>query len=157
MNKKLRKAEFTMTINTQTSNLKLRVAAIVLMAAGWGWISGNFVQPVTYTFGIIADILHVLPLVALLLLSMAFFRTSDTLPGTVTTSKGARMGISIIALVAFIILGALNPDPNSVGVHSFEDWMPVIVLGAGTLLWLVALVPLRRGTKTAARTQNVKS
>lgn len=152
-----------MTINTQTSNLKLQIAAIVLMAAGWGWISGNFVQPVTYTFGIIADILHVLPLVALLLLSMAFFRTSDTLPGTVTTSKGARMGISIIALfsilalVAFIILGAINPDPNSVGVHSFEDWMPVIVLGAGTLLWLVALVPLRRGTKTAARTQNVNS
>lgn len=152
-----------MTNNTQTSILKLQVAAIVLMAAGWGWISGNFVQPVTYTFGIIADILHVLPLVALLLLSMAFFRASDTLPQTVTPSKGTRMGISIIALfsilalVAFIILGAINPDPNSVGVHSFEDWMPVVVLGAGTLLWLASLVPLRRGTKTTARTQNVNS
>ena len=152
-----------MTINTQTSILKLQVAAIVLMAAGWGWISGNFVQPVTYTFGIIADILHVLPLVALLLLSMAFFRASDTLPQTVTPSKGARMGISIIAmfsilaLAVFIILGAINPDPNSVGVHSFEDWMPVVVLGAGTLLWLASLVPLRRGTKTTARTQNVNS
>lgn len=152
-----------MTTNTQNAFLKLEVTAIILMAAGWGWICGNFVQPVTYTFGIVADILHVLPLVALLLLSIAFFRTSNTLPQTITPSKGARMGISILAifsilaLVAFIILGVINPDPNSVGVHSFEDWMPVIVLGAGTLLWLAALVPLRHGMKTTAPTHNVNA
>jgi hypothetical protein len=150
-----------MNTNTQYSILKRQVAAIVLMAAGWGWICGNFVQPVSYSFGIFADILHVLPLVTLLLLSIQFFRVSDTLPQTVMPSKGARMGISIIAifsilaLVAFIILGAINPDPNSVGVHSFEDWMPVIVLGAGTILWLSAPLPLRRGTKATASTQNV--
>src|SRR5215467_15416458 len=110
-----------MTTNTQMAILKMQVAAIILMAAGWGWICGNFVQPVTYTFGIFADILHVLPLVALLLLGMAFFRLSpaDTLPQTITSSKSARLGISIIAifsiltLVAFIILGVINPDPNS--------------------------------------------
>jgi hypothetical protein len=152
-----------MTTNTQNSILKRQVAAIVLMAAGWGWICGNFVQPVAYAFGIFADILHVLPLVALLLLSMAFFRTSGTLPQTVTPSKGASIGISIIAifsilaLVAFIILGAVNPDPNSVGVHSFEDWMPVIVLGVGALLWLLALLPLRRGAKAAASTHNANA
>ena len=61
-----------MNIHSQNAILKRQLAAIILMAAGWGWICGNFVQPVTYTFGIVADILHVLPLVALLLLSMAF-------------------------------------------------------------------------------------
>ncbi len=133
------------------------------MAAGWGWICGNFVQPVAYAFGIFADTLHVLPLVALLLLSLQFFRTTGTLPQTVTPSKGASKGItilaifSILALVAFIILGLVNPDPNSVGVHSFEDWMPVIVLGAGTILWLSALLPLGRGSKATASTQNVNS
>jgi uncharacterized protein YhhL (DUF1145 family) len=150
-----------MNINSHNAILKRQLAAIILMAAGWGWICGNFVQPVTYTFGIVADILHVLPLVALLLLSMAFFLTSNTLPQTVTPSKGARMGISILAifsiltLVAFIILGVINPDPNSVGVHSFEDWMTVVVLGAGSLLWFVALVPMRSGTRTIAQKHNV--
>ena len=152
-----------MNTNTHYSILKQQFAAIILMAAGWGWICGNFVQPVSYSFGIFADILHVLPLVALLLLSIQFIRVSDTYPQTVIQSKGARMGISILAifsilaLVVFIILGAINPDPNSVGVHSFEDWMPVIVLGAGTILWLSALLPLRRGTKATAQTHNMNS
>jgi hypothetical protein len=148
-----------MNTNTQKTIFKRHVAAIVLMAAGWGWICGNFVQPISYTFGIVADILHILPLVALLLLSLRFFRTSSTLPQTVTPSKGASIGITIVAifsiitLVAFLILGAINPDPNSVGVHSFEDWMPVIVLGAGAILWFSALLPLRRGTKATISTQ----
>jgi hypothetical protein len=145
---------------THTENVisKRHVAGIILMAAGLGWICGNFVQPVAYWFGVVADILHVLPLAALLLLSLRFFRTSGTFPQTVMPSKGARMGISIVAIfsilacVAFVILGAVNPDPNSVGVHTFEDWMPVIVLNAGTLLWLSTLLPLHRGTQPTAMT-----
>ncbi len=150
-------------MTTQVSILKRQFAAIILMAAGWGWICGNFVQPVAYSFGIFADTLHVLPLVALLLLSIKFFRISSTLPQSITPSKGASIGISIVAifsvlaLVVFIILGAINPDPNSVGVHSFEDWMPVIVLGAGTILWFSAFLPLRLGSKATASTQNVNS
>ncbi len=49
--------------------------------------------------------------------------------------------------MVFIILGATNPDPNSVGVHTFEDTMPVIVLNLGTLLWFAILLFGRRGTQ----------
>ncbi len=142
--------------NKAHSNYTLQVAAIVLMAAGWGWICGNFVQPVSQGFGVFADIMHVLPLVALLLLSLSYFR--HVIEGT--RARGSRTGItivvgfSILALAAFIILGAINPDPNSVGVHSVEDWMPVVVLGAGALCWLAALLFGRQAQVTTNLANN---
>jgi hypothetical protein len=135
------------------------VASTLLMAAGWGWICGNFVQPAATLWGAIADTLHLLPFVALLLLSMSFFRAITE----GKRAKGSRIGISIVAVfsilvcVVFIILGAINPDPNSVGVHTFEDAMPVIVLVAGTLLWLSTLLPFRRGVQATDPTPNVQA
>jgi hypothetical protein len=38
----------------------------------------------------------------------------------------------------------INPDRNSVDVHTIEDWLPVIVLNVGTFLWLSNLVQTRR-------------
>lgn len=132
--------------NKQQSNLTLQVIAILLMAAGWGWICGNFVQPVSQGYGQFADLMHVLPFVALLLLCVRFFH--HAVAGT--RARGSQTGITIVAvlsilvLLVFIVLGASNPDPNSVGVHTFEDWMPVIVLGAGSLCWLTSLISGKR-------------
>jgi hypothetical protein len=42
-----------------------------------------------------------------------------------------------------IVLGVTNPDPNSVGVHTLEDWFPVVILNTGTLLWLATLILAR--------------
>ncbi len=136
-----------MKTNTQHSNFNLQVAAILLMAAGWGWICGNFVQPVSQGYGQFADLMHFLPFVALLLLSLRFF--SNAVAGI--RSRGSRIGISIVAgfsiltLIVFIALGAINPDPNSVGVHSVADWMPVVVLGAGALIWLATVIFAKSG------------
>ena len=123
-----------------------QVAAIFLMAAGWGWNCGNFVQPANTTWGAIADILHVIPLALLLPLSLRFIGAAVAR----TRARGAVVGITalavfgIVACAIFVVLGATNPDPNSVGVHNFEDWMPVIVMNAGTLLWLGTLLTARR-------------
>lgn len=141
---------------TAKAIFKAQTAAIILMAAGWGWLCGNFVQPLTPWYGSFADILHILPYVALLLLSLPFF--SASVEGKHVS--GVRAGISIVAIlgiilcVVFIILGATNPDPNSVGVHSIQDWMVVIVLNAGTILWLLMLPFSRRGATTARLASN---
>jgi hypothetical protein len=127
------------------------LAAIFLMAAGWGWNAGNFVQPVNTSWGPMADALHVLPLALLLPLSLRYLGAA--LAGR--RAVGARNAITglalfgIIGCAVMIVLGAINPDPNSVGVHTPEDWMPVIVLNAGTLLWLATLLPLGRGARAA--------
>lgn len=128
-----------------------QVAGIILMAAGWGWISGNFVDPFfPFFFGGLIDVIHFLPVVALLLLTIRFVRLSGIQVQAGAGASGARTGISLVAVFSilacavFVVLGAINPDPNSLGVHTLEDCLPVIVLNAGTLLWLSTLVPLRR-------------
>ncbi|HEX6818285.1 MAG TPA: hypothetical protein VF120_07920 [Ktedonobacterales bacterium] len=125
-----------------STTFSAQVAAIFLMAAGWGWTAGNFVQPANTSWGATADIIHVIPLAALLLCGLPFVAAAAS--GKV--SRGVRNGITAVAVYGIvgcsvmITLGLVNPDPNSVGVHTFEDWMPVIVLNAGTLLWLASLL-----------------
>lgn len=144
------------------------VAGIILIAGGWGWISGNFVQPfLPFFYGGFVDILHFLPALVLLLLSQRFFRSFATTdaPGTSTgtRSRDGRLGISIIAAFSiiacaiFLALGLSNPDPNSVGIHSIEDWLPVIVLNAGSLLWLSTLLSARRGARTPVAAHTTKA
>lgn len=126
-----------------------QVAAIALMAAGWGWNAGNFVQPLNTSWGPIADALHVLPLALVLAFGLRYIGAG--LHGAF--SRGARIGVTALAVIGIvgcavmIVLGATNPDPNSVGVHTAEDWMPVIVLNAGTLLWLATVVFGRRAVR----------
>src|SRR5215470_5800505 len=144
---------------TTSAISRSQFAAIFLMAAGWGWIAGNFVQPANTTWGAFADIIHVIPLAALFLFGLRFVAAAAA--GVV--SRGARNGITvvvaygIIGCAVMIVLGLTNPDPNSVGVHTFEDWMPVIVLNAGTLLWLATLFTVRHGTQMTAPARHVSA
>lgn len=128
-----------------------RVLALMLMLAGWGWNNGQFVQPVFSSWGPTADALHLIPIVALLPLSLTIIMRALAHG----RSRGAEIGVTVVALITIIgcivmiVLGATNPDPNSVGVHSPEDWMPVIVMNLGTLLWLGTFLIGRRAATTA--------
>lgn len=141
-----------------------QIAGIILMAGGWGWISGNFVDPFfPFFFGGLIDVLHFLPVVLLLLLTMRFVRMSGIQVQAGAGASGARTGISLVAIFSilactvFVLLGVTNPDPNSLGVHTFEDLLPVIALNAGTLLWLSTLIPLRRDAGRAATSGDTES
>lgn len=121
------------------------LVAVLLMVTGWGWNNGQFVQPVATSYGPIADGLHLVPVVALLVLGVAYVR--GIMAGK--SVHGAIVGLTIVAITSIIgcavmtILGLTNPDPNSVGVHTIEDAMPAIVLTLGSLLWLIALLTRR--------------
>jgi phosphoglycerol transferase MdoB-like AlkP superfamily enzyme len=130
-----------------------QLTSIILMAAGLGWINGNFVQPVAYAYGITADTIHFIPLVVLILLCLGYSRALGAgKPGTGWNNwLCVHAAFSILTCVVFIILGQMNSDPNSVGVHSFEDLMPVIVLTAGSLLWFATLLLARRPVQISAK------
>ncbi|MFI5271691.1 MAG: hypothetical protein ACHQ4H_01490 [Ktedonobacterales bacterium] len=139
---------------SSTASFQRQVAAIFLMATGWGWTAGNFTQPANTPWGAMADTIHALPLAVLLLLSLSFL-------ASVVAGKraiGARNGITglamygIVGCAVMVALGLIFPDPNAIGVHTFEDWMPVIVLNAGTLLWLASLLLARRPAAASAST-----
>lgn len=48
--------------------------------------------------------------------------------------------IAVVGNIVMIVMGATNPDPNSVGVHSPGDWSVVIAIMAGVLLWFATLL-----------------
>lgn len=126
---------------------RLQIPAIVILAAGIGWLNGNFIQPIPPVWGLIIDLLHLAPLIALVPLAMSLLSRGVT--------RGVRNGVTGVVsfmlsiCVVFIILGAVNPDPNSVGVHDITDWAVVACIGVGGLLWLASLLPGRRGAPTA--------
>jgi hypothetical protein len=144
-------AQATHSMRARSDVSDRQVAAVILMAAGWGWISGNFVDPfLPFFFGWLIDLAHFVPAAILLLLSMHYFRVSGIEVRESAGSGGAHTGISVVAVFSilacavFVLLGMINPDPNSVGMHTIEDWLPVIVLNVGTFLWLSNLVQTRR-------------
>lgn len=142
-----------MASQTNRSLSAYQLTSILLMAAGIGWINGNFVQPVAYAYGVTADTIHFIPLVILVVLVLGYSRALSA--GKLGTGWNAWLCVhatsSILTCVVFIILGVMNTDPNSIGVHNFEDLMPVIVLTAGSLLWFATVSFARRPSQVSAK------
>lgn len=144
--------------NTQNIVSKCQVAAILLMTAGWGWIGGNFTPSDAPIWNFL---LHCIPILLLLVMGTQVFRMSDAHQQAETTTGRANLGVSIFAIVSIvgcivlIALGASNPDPNAVGVKTFADWFPTIILNIGTFLWLGTLIVARRKNTETTIASNV--
>ena len=135
-----------MTTHTDTSPFKLQIIAILLMMAGWGWIAGNFAAPFdTFWVGTVTAIGHGLPVLLLVVFGVQFLSVHARQRAN-TGSRWGGIAITILAIVAIIgsivliVLGASNPNPNAVGVKSLDDFIPVIILNSGGLLWLAILL-----------------
>lgn len=133
-----------------------QVAAIMIMSVGIGWLNGNFVQPVDTSYGPFIDTVHFLPFVLLLIFGLRYLQPVLARGAAAEPRKGSRnwiTGIAIFLLLlttAFVILGIVFPNPSAVGVHNFEDWMPVITIDVGALLWLEELVRAALSARPAA-------
>ncbi len=121
-----------------------RIAALLLMTAGFAWTAGNFAQP-DMSFGVQAftTVLHTLPIALTILCALPLLQRRDDGP------RWARRGIATLAVlytVGLIGIGAYsvaNPDPNAFGIHNMADAEPALVLAAGNLLWLASLLQVR--------------
>lgn len=128
---------------------RLEVAAILLLMAGDGYINGNFIQPINVGWGAFIDLMHFIPLAALLWLAVELLRPVDETAAATARRRGLRVGVTILAVIAaiaclvMIALGALNPSLG-VGVQEFSDWLAVILAGGGAALWFVTLFIGRR-------------
>ena len=108
------------------------VVAGLLMVTGIGWNAGLEARPFhPATTGVIALVIHVLPLAAL----MVFL-----VPALAST--GRRRGVSVAAVIAlalglFSAVFSITHPHAGVGVHDINDVLPIAILDAGALLWLV--------------------
>jgi hypothetical protein len=120
----------------------LGMGAIVIMAAGFGWVGGNFSTS--------ADTLPVK--VAITLGHLIFPLALALLAGLLATSPAsapARRGVTVVAWlgVLFVVVSTgyalANPNPNAFGPHNFADYTALVILLAGAVLWLLQrFVPL---------------
>lgn len=138
-----------MDITNQTT-FKLRVTAIFLVAAGYGWAGGHFIPGdaswMAYLFqGVI--------LLILLILSLGFF--SDAYGSG--SKRWPVRGLSIFTILSLlinatnVIVGAAMGQ-HSFGSHNtFADLVPISVLVVGDVLWLITLI---LGKTTAPKEMN---
>ncbi len=88
--------------------------------------------------GVINVLLHALAGFLIMGFGIQFFYSPQRLAPRIWVS--ILSALAVAGNIVMIILGATNPDPNSVGVHSPGDWMVVIAITAGALLWFATLL-----------------
>ncbi len=123
----------------------MQVAGILLMAAGWGWVGGNFVPDnQIYLYNALA---HLVPILLLLVLTLRFFADAAVPDAGGTHTAWGRVGLNLFAVLSLlgtlilILIGLSSPDPDAIGVKTLPDWFSTIILDLGTLLWLTTLIP----------------
>jgi hypothetical protein len=129
-------------MNKSVSTLhKFQTLAILLLIFADGCDVGQFSLSsfdVWSIGGIINVLLHALPGFIFMWFGIQFFFSPQRLAPRIWIS--VLSALTVVGNIVLIILGATNPDPNSVGVHSPGDWMVVIAIMAGVVLWFVTLL-----------------
>ena len=135
-------------MNTSTSTLhKFQTLAILVLIFADGCDVGQFSLSSFNTWsigGLINVLLHALAGFIFIGFGMQFFYSPQRLAPRIWVS--VLSAIAVAGNIVMIIMGATNPDPNSVGVHSPGDWMVVIAITAGALLWFATLLVERAQT-----------
>jgi len=121
------------------------MAAIVIMATGYGWVGGNFSTA--------TDTLPVKLAVALghLIFPAALAVLAGLLAANPRSAR-ARRAVTAVAWLSVLFAAVstayalANPNPDAFGPHNFADYAAIVILLAGAVLWL-----LHRAVPTAPR------
>ena len=117
------------------------MAAIVIMATGFGWVGGNFATATdTVAVKLAITVGHLLFPAALAVLAGLLVANPK--------SPAARRVVTAVAWLSVLFAAVstgyalANPDPNAFGPHNFSDYTAIVILLAGAVLWLLhRLVP----------------
>lgn len=129
-------------MNSSVSTLhKFQSLAILVLVFAGGCDVGQFSLSSFDAWsvgGVINVLLHAVVGFIIMGFGIQFFYTPTRLAARIWIS--VLTALSMVGNVVMIILGATNPDPNSVGVHSAGDWCVVIAITAGALFWFAGLL-----------------
>ncbi len=122
------------------NNIKLRIASIILVAAGYGWAGGHYIPADSRAT---AYIFQFIVITILLLLGIGYLSLSESKK---IRSHWSIRGLSIFAAFSLliniinIIHGAFSSSKDSFGSHnSFADLVPISLIITGASLWLFSL------------------
>lgn len=129
-----------------------RIAAILLMTAGFAWTAGNFAQaggPVSVQ--VITTLIHALPVALTILCAVPLLRQRDGGPRWATRLLSTLAALYTAGLLVIIAYSVGHPDPNAYGIHTAADAEPAALMAMGNLLWLASMMPARTRQTTAQR------
>jgi hypothetical protein len=129
--------------NNPTAMFKQRIAAIIIIAAGYGWAGGHFI-PSGAPFA--AYIFQAVIILLLLLFSIAWASAciGKTMPQKrwPTNALSIFAGLTLVINIANIVHGSTSHSVDSYGSHNTpEDLVPICIIMAGDALWLATLLP----------------
>jgi hypothetical protein len=140
-------------MNKSVSTLhKFQTLAILLLIFADGCDVGQFSLSSFDAWsigGIINVLLHALAGFIFMGFGIQFFYSPQRLAPRIWVS--VLSALAVVGNIVMIIMGVTNPDPNSVGVHSPGDWMVVIAIMAGVLLWFATLLVERAQSSRVRR------
>jgi hypothetical protein len=123
---------------------KTRFAAIILIAAGYGWAGGHYI-PVNSS--ILAYVFQFIIITALLIMGIKFLSIAES---DRHKNNWSITGLSIFSVLSLllnilnIIHGAYSSE-NSFGSHNtFADLLPISLLIIGNGLWIITIVRSNR-------------
>jgi hypothetical protein len=112
------------------------MAAIVIMATGYGWVGGNF-----------ATATDTLPVkLAITVGHLIFPAALAVLAGLLAAhpaAPAARRAVTTVAWLSVLFAAVstgyalANPNPNAFGPHNLADYTALVILLAGAVLWLL--------------------
>ena len=132
------------------NNLKLRIASIILISAGYGWAGGHYIPSDSPAA---AYIFQLIIITILLILCIGFLNLSEN--GRLRSHWPIRglsifTALSLLINIANIIHGAFYSGKSSFGSHnSFADLVPIGLIITGAILWLITLFQKAVPTKKA--------
>ena len=120
---------------------KIRCAAIILIAAGYGWAGGHYIPADS---SIIAYSFQFIVIVLLLILGVHFLsKSKDEYKKNSWSTNGLTIfsALSLLINILNVIHGAFSHDVHSFGSHnSLADLVPIAIIILGTVLWLITVV-----------------
>jgi len=135
---------------------KLRITAILLIAAGYGWAGGHFI-PADSPF--YAYIFQGVIITILLVLSVGFFSSVKIEGRDRSHARWAINGLTIFAAltliinIANIIRGMHNTAADHFGSHNTPaDLVPIGMIIMGDILWLASFISANKKASPTGET-----
>jgi hypothetical protein len=124
---------------------KIRGAAIILIADGYGWAGGHYIPA---NSGLLEYLFQFIVIGVLLALAVKFFSMTEAerlkRNGTIT-GLNIFSAFSLVINILNIVHGAFNKNAQSFGSHNtFADLVPIVILLIGSGLWVVAWSLVKR-------------
>ena len=123
------------------------MVAGLLMVTGIAWNAGLEARPFQPAMmGVTALVIHIVPLAALMFVLVPVLVSA--------TARRTRMTVAAVIALAFGVFSAVFSitHPHAVaGIHDFNDVLPIAILDAGALLWLVRGAGAQAQARSTAR------